>query len=441
VYKRLTFLFAILTLPQQNVWSDNVKFDVNDVSYLWPIAKDVGAWDKLLSAGSTPSGSSRAIWPKDLFDKVIAEAQQTSVVASSGTKSTINFGAFKNQFADPTNWKVVAFRIDPSAPGTLPMFTEAFGVIPQIRLILQPVTKDGAGNLKVHDVTVHLVFNFVERFDPPPAVGQPAKGIPDKVRFAAIVEGLKALKEMCSSAGVDTSGTLKVHPGLEADVPGFSEKVKEFLLTHLKDRDPSAVAFMGLDGSEPWIFFAMARQPNGRFELQRFLTLGNNSAQMITFRGGNAVMPQPVTSNLPSNQGVSTALLFRNTGDDPAAKLGKPVFANTAKPIHRDIPDIIANPKMANFFNTDCASCHTESTRRTELQISPAAAEFQYHLPNGISGVDAAVLPKGVWNVRNFGWFPRNGQVFPTATMRTGNEAAESAEAINHTYLAPQGDE
>jgi len=49
------------------------------------------------------------------------------------------------------------------------------------------------------------------------------------------------------------------------------------------------------------------------------------------------------------------------------------------------------------------------------------------------------VLPSDSWNVRNFGWFPSfNGSVVPTATQRTANESAESADAINRLYLAPQ---
>ena len=56
-------------------------------------------------------------------------------------------------------------------------------------------------------------------------------------------------------------------------------------------------------------------------------------------------------------------------------------------------------------------------------------------LPAGISGVEPSALPQTKWNVRNFGWFPRQGTVAATATMRTANEAAETADFVNREYL------
>jgi hypothetical protein len=70
------------------------------------------------------------------------------------------------------------------------------------------------------------------------------------------------------------------------------------------------------------------------------------------------------------------------------------------------------------------------------LQVKPVDAQFQFVRPAGVSGVDASVLPADPWNVRNFGWFPRRNTV-PTITMRTANEAAESADFINRNYLTP----
>jgi len=175
------------------------------------------------------------------------------------------------------------------------------------------------------------------------------------------------------------------------------------------------------------------RKTGGAFTLQPFPTLSGNSTQMLILAGGIPVNPEPKTTNVDSVRGVSTSLLFsRNVKE----KLELPIFADLPSVKFRDIPDIIANPKRSHFFNSDCVSCHTESTRRSELGLQGIVSDFQYVRPQGVSPVDETLLPKDRWNVRNFGWFPSGvtiGQ--PTVTQRTANEAAESADYINRNYL------
>jgi hypothetical protein len=139
--------------------------------------------------------------------------------------------------------------------------------------------------------------------------------------------------------------------------------------------------------------------------------------------------------NSDGKQGVNTAVLFE---DDIQSKLQSRKIAEQQRPLLKDIPDIIANPQLAHFFNTDCVSCHSESARRQDLRIRVKDAGFKYPRPAGISGVDTTLLPNNLWNVRNFGWFPdffANGKTVATVTMRTANEAAESVEVINEEYL------
>ncbi len=110
------------------------------------------------------------------------------------------------------------------------------------------------------------------------------------------------------------------------------------------------------------------------------------------------------------------------------------MFNDLPRPRHEDIPDLVANPNLANFFNTDCISCHTESSRRKELGIRVQDDEFRFVLPEGISAVSEDVLPQQRWNVRNFGWFPTGNTAVETCTQRTANESAESADFINREY-------
>jgi hypothetical protein len=115
---------------------------------------------------------------------------------------------------------------------------------------------------------------------------------------------------------------------------------------------------------------------------------------------------------------------------------GQQVFDAELK--NKDLADWVANPVTSHFFNTDCVSCHTESQRRTILNL-PASA-FAFKWPDGVSPLDPAVPQKQQWNVRNIGWFPDTfgtGKTSATMSQRTANETAEVVVFVNEEYLTP----
>lgn len=418
---------ATLLMVSTATQAQDGRFDVNDVSYLWPVPKTPAEVSALISADDVLIDGKTQIWPRAAFDTIIATAQTTAVESSSGQLVSINFGDLAKQFQDPHTWKVVAFRVDPCAPGCNQDLVSRFGSSPQIRLILQPVTVSGS-TVTVHDLTTHLVFSFTSNAAPPFE--------PDRVAFQLIVDDLAMLKTSLIKAGVVTSGPLTVHPGLRgASAMDFAGRVKSFLRTRLAEPRLFAAAFMGLaPRPEPWVFFAMARDSQGKLVRAPNRSLGGATAQMLTFRGGDPVIPVPAPLNLSTTSGVSTSLLFARDAND---RLNNPALPSPGAPLLRDVVDFVANPQRANFFNTDCVSCHSESTRRQALRITTQTADIRFTPAAGVSGVDPSVLPSDSWNVRNFGWFPSfNGSVVPTATQRTANESAESADAINRLYLA-----
>ena len=104
------------------------------------------------------------------------------------------------------------------------------------------------------------------------------------------------------------------------------------------------------------------------------------------------------------------------------------LFANPPPPPSRieEILDLIADPAKSHFFNTDCVSCHTDTRRGMDLLNI-----------RDIPGIDAALLPNGPWNVRNFGWSPPiEGPVQATVTRRTAAETAAVVAFINGGLLA-----
>jgi hypothetical protein len=338
-------------------------------------------------------------------------------------------------------WFIAGIRIDPGAPGLSKEIIDQLGQQPQIRFIVQPVTRLAGNKVRVHDIAGHLIFSFSTTVPDAPAVaGCLPRSKPEMPAFQTVVRDIVALRDQLAAgqfggAKIATAGRpLSVHPGLTGvSARSFRDAVKRMLEKNLAPQRLTSMAIMGLNEPEPWIFIAMQKVPAGGrllFVQVPGPTLdGRQVAQMLSFRGAQRVIPAPVTNNqnpitcrhaafqnppLPGSErkGVATADFFDRQA----------VEART-----REIVDIIADPKKSDFFNTDCISCHTD-TRQGMDRIKNFT----------VADVDPQVLPKENWNVRNFGWFPsffRPGVVDATVTRRTAAETAEVVEFINKELL------
>jgi hypothetical protein len=404
VLAMLAFHVSVIASEAQT----ELKLSVNDISYLWPVPTTQAEVDMLIDGES--------VWPDPSFEAVLNMALGVQVKDGGGTTRQITFPPAAH-FDDRVNWKLVGFRVDPSAPSTDPFWIKRIGSIPQVRLIMQPVTVTSNG-VAVHDFTAHIAFNYVLNSTPP--------FDPDRTKFAAILDDLLELKSylLAVDPPVSTEGELRVNPGLGQNVSGFSAKVEDFLHKHLANLSPALISFMGVSSPtpEPWIFFAW--DPTKSKATGTVMLF-----PAITVRDGS-VTPVPKNSNLEPDPpiGVSTAVLFRSAPD-----LNGPAIPGRTKPLNRDIPDIVANPTTSNVLNTDCVSCHSETTRRTILELPPS--EYQYELPDGIPGVKPSLLPTTNYNVRNFGWY-QLGVAAPqiAVTIRASNETADALEFIRKEY-------
>ena len=392
-------------------------FDVADISYLWPVPKSAADVAALIPS-DMPTADGGPLLAKAAFDSILEAVKTTAVTDRAGLKNAISFDdAFADEMRTQTTWKVAGFRVDPAAIGH-PETAGTFGVMPQLRLILQPVTVEG-GRVTVHDFAAHLAFGYFTGSGPFAA---------DRTKFQELVDDLVALK---AASPAPTSGPLGVHPGLASRDAAFAAKVRRFAAKHTA---PSrgrlfAISFMGLDPPEPWIFFALVGKPDGTFVAAPQRALGGGHAQMISFRGGVEIAPLSTGVNTgAAGKVVSTDTLF---GTDAKTRLGEPAAPGLARPRRGETADLIANPKHAHVLNTDCVSCHTESTRRLALKLPAGDGTFRFARPSGASDVDPRVLPVGSWNVRNFGWFSTSA----TISQRAANEAAESLEALTREYL------
>jgi hypothetical protein len=320
---------------------------------------------------------------------------------------------------------------------------------------VQPVIVNG-DKFEIHDFTAHVVF--LQTKPPPRPPFQP-----DVEAFDAVINDLRGIKAFLADAGVTTANQeLNVHPafrfaGKRNEVPGFTDKVRALLKTHLSSKRLGVISFMGIPGRfEPWIFFKVTVE-NGNLTREKvsgnFLISGQLKQPMAQSlsnpTGSNKTdalvaepAPVPDANALAHGFGVGTALLFR---PDVGAHLDDDLFPGATNELARKlklrhVADFIANPMFRNTGNTDCVSCHTETTQRRSIAgpVAPEGIAFKH--PAGISKVAAEVLPKDKWNVRDFGWgfnFFADKGFRATITQRAANEAAESADLINKGFLKP----
>lgn len=446
-------LFSVTAYSQQievnQEGSEVGQVHPNDVSILYPLPETTQAASGLITIGHlTSSVDSTAVFPEKDFVKILEVARSSGRVANRKI-------AFKSEIESIDAWKIAGIRFDPSAPGSSEKVINAFGQRPQIRLVIQPVTMNG-NQVIVHDVTIHVIYDYVLPSD----LAEPLRAIADRNKTMEIVADLIELRKVCDKQGGDTSGVLSVHPCLIETASDFHVELVSFLRNHLHASRFQGAAIMGLNGGsfEPWIFLALNRQANGEFSAFPSPGLGSistagvpPSAQMLSFLPGDSpnIQPFPSTTNtLPisanlgvphsDRRGVSTAPLFGGVDLNSPAQIGvdsndTQIFSDTLK--NSDIVDWIANPEKAHFFNTDCMSCHSETTRRLAINIQES--EFRFELHENEMSVDSDLLHADRWNVRNFGWFvsPLTGIKQTTITQRTANETFEVVEFINNSLL------
>ena len=455
-YLRLGFIGAMIVCAVSG-WACNEKpkpavapLAPNDVSWLFPAptrAEDLAnliAVRDLTAPDPQDPAKRDPVWPDAVFKRFV-EIVQSPAVQVAGEPS-IGLPA-EAQSID--NWYVAGIRIDAGAPGLSNDIRAQFGQLPEIRLIIQPVTRKPDGTPQVDDIAGHLIFNFtLATLDSPAQAGCLPRPRPDLEKFSEIVADLAALRTKLSDGKlgahkITTAGApLGVHPGL-ADATtanNLRAEMKSFLEKYISGPRLQAMAIAGLPAgaAKPWIFLSIQgvppgvdpALPNGGFDPVHGPTLdGTQFAELIQGAGTvPRVVPEPHTNNLnaitcknaavpadvpiPDRSGVSTAELFATPA--PAADKVK------------DNVDVIADPAKSHFFNTDCVSCHTETRRAMDLLNV-----------KDVPGIDPAALPNGQWDVRNFGWGNAGAAgMQATVTRRTANETAAVVAFIDSEVLA-----
>jgi hypothetical protein len=263
--------------------------------------------------------------------------------------------------------------------------------------------------------------------------------MPDTDAFNSILNDVVALRDRLAAGAIGgttvvTAGPLGVHPafGNAATAAAVVPEMKALLERHLAPERLDAMSVVGTPANAPapWMFLSMLELPGSGFQpvpspaldgthfalaldhpegapLRVLPKPFTNNGVVATCRSGASLTPLPVAIR----HGVSTADLFP---ENPVS--ADDVLAVTAT---------IADPQRSHFFNTDCASCHTETRLLSHQNINPIR-------------LDPNVLPTGDWVVRNFGWSPtskRGAQA--TATRRTEMETHAIVDFLNAQNHSP----
>ena len=412
-------------------------FSPDDVSWLFPAPVKAQDFNNLIAVkdltAPDPAAPSKVVSVWSVFPKFV-EVVTGPAGQVEGTQDRITF---PTEVQKIDAWFVAGVRIDPGAPGLSHDIVSQFGQSPQIRLIVQPVTKASDGSPIVHDIAVHLIFSFSSVSAPQPGCFPPA--VPDQARLKSIVADVADLKRKLAGGqfgvAVATDGlALGVHPGLAnaSTNVALMKAMKAFLLRQLPAGQLNAMAIISVPdpAPKPWIFLSLLNSPafGGVVPVHGPTLNGKQFAQEL--RAGNdsapRVFPVPSPNNLSPMTCKSAAL--PPFVDNPPIKSRKghvtaEIFAapNMSAADTQQILNLVADPDRSHFFNTDCVSCHTETTLVKSRHLS---------IPMPI---DPNVIADGSWDVRNFGWTATEGPTPSKAsvTRRAANETIEVVKFIN----------
>lgn len=429
---RVIAALAMLSAPASAA-GVNPTFSENDVSWLFPAPHNTTDLANLIAMKNL--GGASAVWSPTVFQNFLSLVEsKASLVPELNAQIGLPQDAHKINA-----WFVAGVRFDPGAPGLDPAIIEQFGQLPEIRLIVQPVSVSG-NSVTIHDYAVHLIFDFVT-LGTPAQPGCRPRLLPDQAAFNSILSDVADFKNKLASgslaaAPVTTTGLpLGVHPGLKnaATAAAVVQAMKTVLERHLASARLDAMSIVGTPAGAPipWIFLSTLVLPGSQTVVPvPSPTLdGTRFALALSHPRGAplAVVPTPATNNgvtatcksaalgpsgLPAaiRHGVATADLFPKKPSSPDEVLA--------------VTGTIADPSRSHFFNTDCASCHTETRLLQHQSLSPV-------------GIDPAVLPSGDWVVRNFGWSPTSGGGQATVTRRAAAETQAVVDFLNSSSHAP----
>lgn len=401
-----SLLVIMLAMSQQSL-AQVMKWDLNDVSYLFQLP-DGDAQADIDLLGPEDHGVLGALLPREIYQQV-----PTLLIAGNGN-STLYENALR----------VVAARIDPCPS------LESNDCVPEIRLVWQPVEHDGrTGKWLAGDAAVHSFYRLSHN------------------DFELLKEELWRIKQWLASQGVTTTSTaLDIHPALKnrntADT--FNHEIQQTLIKYAGSSNLEKITYVALMTPKRWWRFGIfEKNADGAWstsDIPRldmttediFNTAVEDGVGLGLEKGVDAVF------NIFPEEYPDTDNIFKviNKGYRFNDDRDKTVFKEKLAAIDR-----FRNPHNTNPDNLDCASCHyADATREyignrfPELEKVSTVAEFVNPAPGVFNLENLSLAAKSGRNVRAFGYFKDK----PVIIQRTINDAAVSANWMNTNTLVGQ---
>jgi hypothetical protein len=382
----------------------NASFDVNDVSFLFPVvdAQGVARPDDLLSIQAPGKGG--PLLSEEHLAAAVALVPDTSLAHPRSPVPSAGAG-----------WKVVGARVDDCAK--FKVADEQ--CTPQLRLVAQPNGTD--------DHALHLIYNLA-----------PAE-------LDAVVAELVALK---ASSSVPTNGApLYVHPAMRAEGAAgpFATRLKQLITAHAGPENLFAVATM----------FTVGR---GETLEWRFANLVPRDGTLVSAPAPCVVEPNAgvtfeKTIGTPMNR-ISPALTCQDDLDDLLFTTDErlPFFKLTPEEQQAAIDGQLRadNPDLRAFQEQGCPTCHngTHALQRVRgtafveggfdqnpnrfVAAPGVTTAYRSHTSDPAERDDAVRLNDFMWDVRAFGY----NVTRPSFTMRVVNESARVADSLNRRLAA-----
>lgn len=389
-----------------------IPINVNDVSYLWPPVLNVKDEERLLNLN--------AIFSKSILESLIA---YTTATDGSDALNKVKI-QLPEEVKIQSNWRVVAFRIDPCAPDSIKKPNSETRCLQELRLVAQPFVVQNKAII-YFDYALHIIF-LMSHTSPKEAV-----------LFKTLIDQLVELKLKNEEIGIFTTGkSLSVHPGFKNI--DFTSKIKNIVMNTIKKTQLQKMTFSGVDSaSQSWVFF-QGLVSDSQFIPTPDPTLQHSPIGFITpeaVGAGGVLFPEPQNFNwFTSYPGEILAPSIKDLFGIGLVDLERKATLNNLpnSPLYseifriKDIISAIENPQISNRTNTDCFSCHTSTSRSLLSQIDPDGNKFTYTLQGNNSSLRGDHLNKSMTNMRIFGWFGSK----PSINRRVIHESAEVAVAI-----------
>lgn len=394
------------------VLAAEMKWNINDVSYLFPLPDgDENAALQLISPYDEKTGSD--LLPKSIYQKI-----PTLYHPGNG-----NATLYQNAL------RVMSVRIDPcpSTKSHSGFVNVDSNCIPEVRFIWQPVEYDQyLQQWQARDAAVHCFYRL------------------NKASLSQLLSELWALKSSYARLGVTTRNKpLGVHPALlnPATAMTFKQKLQQILLRYVDKDNLEKVTFTSLlVPLKWWRFGAFEKDSHGRWTRSdiplvdsRFVDIFNTA--VIDKKGQRAEYKLDAIFNILAEEYPDSDNIFEvinksyRFNDDRDRKVFKEKLNTIAR---------FRNPDKTNSETHDCASCHFADVARfyilnryPELAKTELEDQFTNPDPAYFNLENHTITKANTRVVRAFGFHGRE----PSVSQRTIFDSAVSAHWLNKNMM------